>query len=227
MYNNKAPRSIITVSLFTGLSRLLGLIRDMLFSRVIGISYVADAFFIALRIPNIFRRITSEGAFSASFIPIFSRDFSENKNKSINFAESVLFYMITTITLLVLLAQILMPLLIYLLAGGFSENQIKIDNATSYSRLTLPYIIFISLSSLGSAIINNQGKFFVTSLAPIFLNIFLIITLLFPNLNMIDRGYLLSFAVSISGFLHFLLIFYVLKKQKFSLRFTKKKDNKS
>ena len=125
MYNNKAPRSIITVSLFTGLSRLLGLIRDMLFSRVIGISYVADAFFIALRIPNIFRRITSEGAFSASFIPIFSRDFSENKNKSINFAESVLFYMITTITLLVLLAQILMPLLIYLLAGGFSENQIN------------------------------------------------------------------------------------------------------
>ena len=78
----------------------------MLFSRVIGISYVADAFFIALRIPNIFRRITSEGAFSASFIPIFSRDFSENKNKSINFAESVLFYMITTITLLLSLIHI-------------------------------------------------------------------------------------------------------------------------
>ena len=227
MHNNKAPRSIITVSLFTGLSRLLGLIRDMLFSRVIGISYVADAFFIALRIPNIFRRITSEGAFSASFIPIFSREFAVNKNKSIRFAESVLFYMITTITLSVLLAQILMPLLIYVLAGGFSENQTKIDITTSYSRLTLPYIIFISLSSLGSAIINNQGKFFVTSLAPIFLNIFLIIALLFPNLNMIDRGYLLSFAVSISGFVHFLLIFYVLKQQRFSLRFTKKKDNKS
>ena len=81
MHNNKAPRRIITVSLFTGLSRLLGLIRDMLFSRVIGISYVADAFFIALRIPNIIRRITSEGAFSASFIPIFSRDFAENKKK--------------------------------------------------------------------------------------------------------------------------------------------------
>ena len=101
--------------------------------------------------------------------------------------------MIVTITVSVLLAQILMPLLIYLLAGGFSENQTKLDIAVSYSRLTLPYIIFISLSSLGSAIINNQGKFFVTSLAPIFLNIFLITALLFPDLSIIDRG--LSFIV--------------------------------
>ena len=216
MYKNKTtPRNIFTVSFFTAMSRLLGLIRDMLFSRVIGISYVADAFFLALRIPNIFRRITSEGAFAASFIPIFSRDFLENRNKSINFAESILFYMIVTITVLVLLAQILMPLLIYLLAGGFSENQTKLDIAISYSRLTLPYIIFISLSSLGSAIINNQGKFFATSLAPIFLNIFLIMALLFPDLNIIDRGFLLSFAVSISGLVHFLLIFYILKKQNF------------
>ena len=228
MYKNKkTPRNIFIVSFFTAMSRLLGLVRDMLFSRVIGISYVADAFFLALRIPNIFRRITSEGAFAASFIPIFSRDFLKNRNKSINFAESILFYMIVTITVLVLLAQILMPLLIYLLAGGFSENQTKLDIAISYSRLTLPYIIFISLSSLGSAIINNQGKFFVTSLAPIFLNIFLIMALLFPDLNIIDRGFLLSFAVSISGLVHFLLIFYILKKQNFSLRFIRKKRDKS
>ena len=228
MYKNKkTPRNIFIVSFFTAMSRLLGLVRDMLFSRVIGISYVADAFFLALRIPNIFRRITSEGAFAASFIPIFSRDFLKNRNKSINFAESILFYMIVTITVSVLLAQILMPLLIYLLAGGFSENQTKLDIAVSYSRLTLPYIIFISLSSLGSAIINNQGKFFVTSLAPIFLNIFLITALLFPDLSIIDRGFLLSFAVSISGLVHFLLIFYILKKQNFSLRFIRKKRDKS
>jgi putative peptidoglycan lipid II flippase len=97
MYKNKkTPRNIFIVSFFTAMSRLLGLVRDMLFSRVIGISYVADAFFLALRIPNIFRRITSEGAFAASFIPIFSRDFLKNRNKSINFAESILFYMIVT-----------------------------------------------------------------------------------------------------------------------------------
>ena len=70
----KTPRNIFIVSFFTAMSRLLGLVRDMLFSRVIGISYVADAFFLALRIPNIFRRITSE-AHLPSFIPIFSRDF--------------------------------------------------------------------------------------------------------------------------------------------------------
>ncbi len=68
-------RNIFIVSFFTAVSRVLGLIRDMLFSRLIGISYVADAFFIALRLPNIFRRITAEGAFSASFIPIFSKEF--------------------------------------------------------------------------------------------------------------------------------------------------------
>ena len=72
----KSSKSILTVGFFTALSRLFGLVRDMLFSRVMGISFFADAFFIALRLPNIFRRITSDGAFSASFIPIFSREIS-------------------------------------------------------------------------------------------------------------------------------------------------------
>ena len=168
----KSSKSILTVGFFTALSRLFGLVRDMLFSRVMGISFFADAFFIALRLPNIFRRITSDGAFSASFIPIFSREISISKSRSINFSENVLFYMLIIVTSLVLLAQLLMPLLVYLIAGGFSDSQSKLDITTSYARLTLPYIIFISLSSIGSAIINHQGKFFVTSLAPIFLNFF-------------------------------------------------------
>ena len=223
----KSSKSILTVGFFTALSRLFGLVRDMLFSRVMGISFFADAFFIALRLPNIFRRITSDGAFSASFIPIFSREISISKSRSINFSENVLFYMLIIVTSLVLLAQLLMPLLVYLIAGGFSDSQSKLDITTSYARLTLPYIIFISLSSIGSAIINHQGKFFVTSLAPIFLNFFLIIALLFPNLNILDRGFLLSFSVSLSGFFNFVLIFYVLKKLNFSLRFKKSNNNES
>ena len=79
MLKKKNPsRNIIIVSFSTALSRIFGLIRDMMFSRVIGISFVADAFFIALRLPNLFRRITAEGAFSAAFIPIFSKKFLEN-----------------------------------------------------------------------------------------------------------------------------------------------------
>ena len=223
----KSSKSVLTVGFLTALSRLFGLVRDMLFSRVMGISFFADAFFIALRLPNIFRRITSDGALSASFIPIFSREISISKDRSIIFSENVLFYMLIIVTSLVLLAQVLMPLLVYLIAGGFSESQSKLDITAAYARITLPYIIFISLSSIGSAIINHQGRFFVTSLAPIFLNFFLITVLLFPNISLLDRGYLLSFSVSLSGLVNFILIFYVLKKLNFALRFKKNSDNDS
>ena len=228
MLKKKNPsRNIIIVSFFTALSRIFGLIRDMMFSRVIGISFVADAFFIALRLPNIFRRITAEGAFSAAFIPIFSKKFLEDKKDSIKFSEDILYYMIIFITLLAIVTQVIMPFVIYILAGGFSQNLTKLELAVSYSRLTLPYIIFISLGSLGSAIINSKGKFFVTSLTPILLNIFLILALLIPNLEIISRGYLLSFAVSFSGIIHFLIIFSTLSKEGFSLRFRKSKKNQS
>jgi len=228
MLKKKNPsRNIIIVSFFTALSRIFGLIRDMMFSRVIGISFVADAFFIALRLPNIFRRITAEGAFSAAFIPIFSKKFLEDKKDSIKFSEDILYYMIIFITLLAIVSQVIMPFVIYILAGGFSQNLTKLELAVSYSRLTLPYIIFISLGSLGSAIINSKGKFFVTSLTPILLNIFLILALLIPNLEIISRGYLLSFAVSFSGIIHFLIIFSTLSKEGFSLRFRKSKKNQS
>ena len=209
MLKKKNPsRNIIIVSFSTALSRIFGLIRDMMFSRVIGISFVADAFFIALRLPNMFRRITAEGAFSAAFIPIFSKKYLEDKKDSIKFSEDILYYMIISITLLAIVAQVIMPLVIYILAGGFSQNLTKLELAVSYSRLTLPYIIFISLGSLGSAIINSKGKFFITSLTPILLNIFLIFVLLIPDLEIIFRGFLLSFAVSFSGIIHFLIIFY-------------------
>ena len=228
MLKKKNPsRNIIIVSFSTALSRIFGLIRDMMFSRVIGISFVADAFFIALRLPNMFRRITAEGAFSAAFIPIFSKKYLEDKKDSIKFSEDILYYMIISITLLAIVAQVIMPLVIYILAGGFSQNLTKLELAVSYSRLTLPYIIFISLGSLGSAIINSKGKFFVTSLTPILLNIFLIFVLLIPDLEIIFRGFLLSFVVSFSGIIHFLIIFYILSREGFSLRFRKSKKNQS
>lgn len=220
-------RNIFIVSFFTAVSRILGLIRDMLFSRLIGISYVADAFFIALRLPNIFRRITAEGAFSASFIPIFSKEFFISKRNSIRFSEDILYYMIISITLLTIFVQILMPLVIYILAGGFNQNLTKLELAISYSRITLPYIIFISLSSLGSAIINSRGRFFATSLTPIFLNLFLIGALLIPVSDLVHRGFLLSFAVSFSGIIHFVMIFFLLSKRGFSLNLRKPKKNES
>ena len=95
---NSFFRSAFIVSGLTLVSRFTGLFRDILISNVLGISFVADAFFMALRLPNVFRRITAEGAFSSAFIPIFLKFFSGSKNKAITFAQEVLYFLIISIT---------------------------------------------------------------------------------------------------------------------------------
>ena len=111
------------------------------------------------------------------------------------------------------------------MAFGFSDDPIKFNLAIIYSRITAPYILFISLSSLGIGILNSLGKYSVASLSPIILNIFLIIALLLPNEDIFMRGYFLSFAVTISGLVQCILIFFVLKKLDYSIRLKRPKDN--
>ena len=220
-------KSIFTVSFFTGLSRVFGLIRDMLLSRIIGISFVADVFIIALRFANIFRRITAEGAFSAAFVPLFFSEREKSKKDSIKFSEDILYYLLISLTLVTILTQVFMPLIIYFFAGGFNKDPSKLDLAITFSRLTLPYIIFISLSSLGSAILNAKGKYSITSVSPILLNIFLILALIIPQEDLINKGYLLSLAVSVSGVFHFAVIFYFLGQEGYTLKLRKPKEKSS
>ena len=221
---NSFFKSAFIVSCLTLVSRFAGLFRDILISNVLGISFVADAFFMALRLPNIFRRITAEGALSSAFVPIFLKIALVSKNKAITFAQEVLYFVIISITLITCLLQVLMPLVMYLMAYGFSDDPIKFNLTIIYAQITAPYILFISLSSLGMGILNSLGKYSISSLSPIILNIFLIIALLLPSKDIILTGYILAFSVTISGILQFILIILALKKSGYSLKLKKPRN---
>ena len=225
LQKNSFFKSTFIVASLTLISRITGLIRDILISNVLGISLVADAFFVALRLPNIFRRITAEGAFSAVFVPIFSKNLLRGKKNAIKFTQDILYILVISATLVACFLQVLMPFIMYFMAFGFSDDPIKFNLAIIYSRITAPYILFISLSSLGIGILNSLGKYSVASLSPIILNIFLIIALLLPNEDIFMKGYFLSFAVTISGLVQCILIFFVLKKLDYSIRLKRPKDN--
>ena len=148
-------RPTLIVAGLTSLSRVVGLIRDILISNVLGVSYITDIFIVALRIPNIFRRITAEGAFSAAFIPMFSKKLISNKISAIKFSEDILFMSLIIMISITSVLQIFMPFFIYFIAYGFTNDPIKYDLAINFSRITSPYILLISLSSIGIAILNS------------------------------------------------------------------------
>ena len=168
-------------SFFTIISRLLGYLRDILIAVFLGAGPFADAFFVAFRIPNTFRRLFSEGTFNAAFVPSYS-SLLNNKKDSQKFANNIFNLLIVGLFFLVLVIEILMPLFVFLIAPGFEGDQQKMELAITLTRITFPFLMFISLSSFFSAILNSHNKFAIASAAPIILNILLIGVLLFGKI---------------------------------------------
>lgn len=214
---NSLFKPTLLVAGLTSLSRIVGLIRDVLISNVLGVSYITDIFIVALRIPNIFRRITAEGAFSSAFIPMFSKKLTLNKFSAIKFSEDILFASLVVMILITSLLQILMPFIIYFIAYGFIDDPVKFDLAINFSRITTPYILLVSLSSIGIGILNSLGRYFASSFVPIIFNAVLVSVLLLPIDNITSVGYLMSFGVIISGIIQFILVFYFLYKSGYIL----------
>ena len=128
----------------TLISRLLGFIRDILIAATFGAGSIADAFFIALKFPNIFRRIMAEGALNMSFIPMFSKKLS-NKNEANIFFSEIFNFLFWSLLLIVSIFEILMPALVFILAPGFLQDPKKIDLVVDLARISFPYLFFISL----------------------------------------------------------------------------------
>ncbi len=165
-------KSTTTFSFFTIISRILGYIRDILIAIFLGSGPLADAFFVAFRIPNTFRRLFSEGAFNAAFVPSYASELANGKDQSEKFATSVFSVLIISLFFLVLLIEIFMPLFVFLIAPGFTGNENKMDIAINLTRITFPFLFFVSLSSFFSAILNSHNRFAVAAAAPVVLNIF-------------------------------------------------------
>ena len=209
-------KSTSTFSFFTIVSRLLGYVRDILIAVFLGTGPVADAFFIAFRIPNTFRRLFSEGTFNAAFVPSYS-SLLHKKKQAENFANNIFNLLVVGLLFLVFVIEILMPLFVFLIAPGFDEDSQKMQLAITLTRITFPFLLFISLASFFSAILNTHNKFAVASATPIILNILLIGVLFFGKVLNDQLVYYLSYAVTISGVLQFIFLYFFIKKY-FSLK---------
>ena len=203
-------KSTGTFSFFTIISRLLGYLRDILIAIFLGAGPLADAFFVAFRIPNTFRRLFSEGTFNAAFVPSYS-SLSSKKNSD-NFANSIFSLLILGLFFLVLIIEIFMPLFVFLIAPGFEGDYEKMELAVKLTRITFPFLLFISLASFFSAILNSHNKFAIASAAPIILNILLIGVLFFGKILNDQLVYYLSYVVTLSGILQFIFLYFFVKK---------------
>jgi len=205
-------KSTSTFSFFTLISRILGYFRDLLIAIYLGSGPIADAFFVAFRIPNTFRRLFSEGTFNAAFVPSYSSELASGKERAQKFANKIFNLLIIGLLLIVLVIEIFMPSFVFIIAPGFSDNSDKFDLTISLTRITFPFLLFVSLSSFFSAILNSHNKFAVAAAAPIVLNIFLILILIFQSYLNDDLVIYLSYAVTFAGIVQLIFLLFFLKK---------------
>ncbi|MBL4907651.1 MAG: murein biosynthesis integral membrane protein MurJ, partial [Sneathiella sp.] len=209
-------KSVATVGGFTMISRILGFIRDILIATVLGAGPISDAFFVAFRIPNMFRRLVAEGAFTAAFIPLFSRQIEENgKEAALQFASHALGFLTGFLFVFSLLFMIFMPVLMQFLAPGFDIEGQRYALAVEYARITFPYLTAMAVVALLGGVLNAFYKFAAMSAAPILLNLILISSLLFllsqPGY---DAGLVLAWGVAAAGLAQAVYLVIACKREK-------------
>ena len=202
-------RSFFTVSSYTALSRVLGLIRDIFIAKYLGSTVTADAFFVAFRLPNFFRRVLAEGAYSAALIPVFSGVVIDSKDdkEAADFVENTMSFLLCVTVLLTIIFYFGMPFIIQILAPGFTDNKEAFELAVRFGKIIFPYLIFISLVAHFTSIMNVHGKFAAGSFAPAVLNISFILSLFILTPLLPSAGHALSYGVLIGGLFQFLLMY--------------------
>ncbi len=213
----KLFKSFATVGGFTLISRVLGFMREILLAAALGTGPVAEAFFVAFRFPNLFRRLFAEGAFNSAFIPLFSKQLEgEGKAEAKKFAEEAMAVLIFALIIVTALAEFFMPFLMFGLAGGFADTPEKFDLAVLLTRITMPYLLFVSLLALFSGILNAFHKFAVAAAAPVLLNVVFIgvlaVLLALGYGNTPETGIILCWAVSFAGLLQLLVVVFAARR---------------
>ena len=208
-------KSTGTFGFYTIISRLLGYLRDILIAISLGTGLLADAFFVAFRIPNTFRRLFAEGTFNAAFVPSYSSEIKKGKKPSNRFANDIFNLLFLGLLFLTIIIEIFMPIFVSIIAPGFVDDLEKMEVAINLTRITFPFLFFICLASFFSAILNSYNKFAVAAAAPIILNIILILVLFFFKSLGDKLVYYLSYSVSLAGFLQLLFLYRFVKKYFF------------
>ncbi|MDH3614396.1 MAG: murein biosynthesis integral membrane protein MurJ [Gammaproteobacteria bacterium] len=193
------------VSGMTLLSRILGLVRDIVFARFFGASLVMDAFLVANRIPNMLRRFFAEGAFSQGFVPVMARYREKHSHEDAReFVDAVAGTFGVLLFLVTLFGVVAAPLLVAVVAPGFIGEDGRFDLATLMLRFTFPYLFFVSLTAFAGGILNTYGRFGVPAFTPVILNIVLIAAAIWLAPLLEEPGMALAYAVFIAGLLQLL-----------------------
>jgi len=221
-------RNVGTIGALTMVSRIFGFARDILLARVLGAGGVADAWQLAFQLPNIFRRLFAEGAFSQAFVPLFNRRYTEEGgdiSEARQSAEEVMAFLIPILIIFSALALIVMPWIMGLFASDKLEGDADTFGlAVLMARITFPYLAFMSLATLFAAILNSMSRFAAAAAAPIMLNLCLIAALVYGATQGSGEdgkqltGMGLAVAVSVSGLLQLVWLGFWARRAGFTMR---------
>lgn len=193
-------KSTATIGSYTLLSRVLGFLRDVTIASSLGASYLSDAFFIAFKLPNFLRRLFAEGAFNSAFVPLFAGMLAvDGRDKAREFSSEAMSFLLVVLLAVTGIFILFMPYLMFILAPGFSDDAVKFDLTVTLTRITMPYIIFISLVSLLGGILNSDDKFAAVAATPVIMNVCLIVVPFFVGPLTPTGAHALAVAVMVSG----------------------------
>ena len=201
-------KSTSIVSFMTLLSRVLGLVRDVVFARFFGATIVMDAFIVANRIPNMLRRFFAEGAFSQGFVPVMAR-YRENHDhdEAREFVDAIAGTLGVVLFVVTLIGVLVAPLLVLIVAPGFIGEDGRFDLATAMLRFTFPYLFFVSLTAFAGGVLNTYGRFGAPAFTPVILNVVLISSALWLAPRLEDPGMGLAYGVFVAGLVQLLFQF--------------------
>ncbi|MFA5591884.1 MAG: murein biosynthesis integral membrane protein MurJ [Micavibrio sp.] len=220
----KLLKAMATVGGLTGISRILGFIRDVMTAIILGAGPVADAFIVALKLPNFFRRVTAEGAFTVSFVPMYARKLKQDgQGEADAFASNSFAVMAAILAPFTVLAIMAMPWIIQLLAPGFAVGEERYALAVELTRVTFPYLLLISLSALMGGVLNAHDRFAPFAAAPIVFNLCLIAALWFLEPLMRTGGHALSWGLFAAGVLQFIGLLACVRLYKIKITFKRPK----
>jgi len=212
-------KGILTVGGWTMASRVLGFLRDMLIAASLGAGPIADAFFIALKLPNLFRRLFGEGAFNAAFVPAFAATLTLNGAAQAQaLAERMSTLMTMWLSLLTVLGIVFMPQLLHVLAPGFTDEPIRFGLAIELTRITFPYLLLICLTALISGVLNGLDRFAAAAGAPVLFNLLSMGSLFALTPFVATPGHALAWGVTASGVAQLALVWFAAAKAGMPLR---------
>ena len=207
-------RAIATVGGFTLLSRIVGFVRDIVLSAVLGSGAVADAFIVAFKLPNLFRRLFAEGAFSAAFVPLFARELQGNgRDQALAFARQAQAALLVVLIPFALLLIPGMPWVVSIMAPGLRDDASTFALAVEFGRITFPYLLFISLASLYGGVLNAVDRFAHVAATPVLLNVALIGAVLGLTPFLPNAGYAASIGVAVAGLLQWLWLLLACRRE--------------